>query len=220
MTDFVSARRKMVDNQLMTNSVTDRRLLQAMGQVPRELFVPESRRDLAYIDDAHRLNDARPPRYLMAPASFARLVQLGGVSPADRVLDLGCGAGYSTAVLARLAASVVGVEPDATLAATARANLAGLGYGNAEVLDGAIADGARTRAPFDLILLEGMVDAVPTALFAQLAEGGRLVSVERQGTTGVTHLYVRSGRDVAGRAEFNLTPPALEAAPVTPAFIF
>jgi protein-L-isoaspartate(D-aspartate) O-methyltransferase len=210
----------MVANQLATSSVTDRRLLQVMGEVPREIFVPEGRRDLAYIDEVHRLNAANPPRYLAAPAPFARLVQLAGVMAADRVLDLGCGSGYSTAVFAGLAVNVVGVESDPVLVATARANLGQLGLGNTEIVEGPLESGARARGPFDVILLDGLVDVVPDALFAQLAEGGRLVSVERQGTTGVAHLYVKAGREVASRAEFNVNLPPLEAKPPEPAFVF
>jgi protein-L-isoaspartate(D-aspartate) O-methyltransferase len=220
MPDFVLARRKMVENQLMTNAVTDRRLLGVMGQVPRELFVPEDRRELAYIDDAHRLNAATPPRCLAAPATFARLVQLAGVTGADRVLDLGCGTGYSAAVLAGLAAAVIGVESDPALAAAARTNLAALGIRHAEILVGPLAEGAKARGPYDVILLEGQVDRVPETLFAQLAQGGRLVAVVRQGATGVAELHVKSGRDVAGRAEFNAVLPPLEAPPAEPVFVF
>lgn len=220
MTDFVLARRKMVENQLMTNAVTDRRLLGVMGQVPRELFVPESRRDLAYIDGSHQLNSATPPRCLPAPATFARLVQLAGVTEADRVLDLGCGTGYSAAVLAGLAASVVAVESDSMLAAAARTNLAALGVRHAEILVGPLDEGARARGPYDVILLEGQVDAVPQGLFPQLAHGGRLVVVVRQGATGVAQLHVKSGRGVAGRAEFNAVLPPLEASPAEESFVF
>ena len=122
MTDFAAARKKMVENQLRTSSITDRRLLAVMAQLPREQFVPAERRDLAYIDEGHRLPAAGAPRYLAPPAPFARLVQLADIGSGDRVLDVGCGTGYSAAVLASLAAHVVATESELQLAAAARAN--------------------------------------------------------------------------------------------------
>src|SRR5690606_1584450 len=122
MTDFAQARKAMVDHQLRTRDITDRRLLAAMGKVTREAFVPEARRSLAYVDRPQQLVEEPGGRALRAPTPFARLVQLAGVGANDRVLDIGCGSGYSTAVLAELAAAVVGVEATAALAETARTN--------------------------------------------------------------------------------------------------
>jgi protein-L-isoaspartate(D-aspartate) O-methyltransferase len=220
MTDFAAARKKMVEHQLRTSNVTDRRLLQVMAQLPRELFVPEARRELAYIDESHRLSIAGAPRYLAAPATFARLVQLAGIRTADRVLDIGCGTGYSTAVLASLAEAVVAVECEPALAEAARANLAGLSIGTVLVVEAALEAGDADHAPYDAILLEGAVDRVPGALFAQLAENGRLVALQRQGATAVAHLYVKSGGDVASRADFNAVLPPLVADTGPPPFVF
>lgn len=220
MIDFAAARKKMVENQLRTSSVTDRRLLAVMAQLPRELFVPEQRRELAYIDEAQPLLPAGPQRFLPAPAPFARLVQLAEVDAADRVLDLGCASGYSAAVLARLAARVVAVESDAGLAAAARTNLAALGIGNVEVIEGAVEAGAPHNGLFDVIVLEGAVDAVPPELLSQLAVNGRLVAVESAGNAAVAHLYVRSQTDVAGRPAFNASLPPLRAVQRPPAFVF
>ena len=119
MTDFADARKKMVENQLQTSGITDRRLLAVMAQVPREIFVPEARRGLAYIDEAQPVSASDgTPRYIAPPAPFAKLVPLARVSDGDRVLDLGCASGYSAAVLAELADQVVAVESDAGLVAT------------------------------------------------------------------------------------------------------
>lgn len=208
MTDFERARRVMVENQLRTSNVTDRRVLNAMGRVPREMFVPEPRQGLAYIDESHKLATATgAERFLAAPAPFARLVQLAGVQTKDKVLDLACASGYSTAILADLAASVVGVEADPLLASAALRNLAELGVNNAVITEGPVETGAPNRAPFDVIMLEGAVETVPKALFAQLREGGRLVALISSGRTAVANLFVKAGNDVAARAEFNASLP-------------
>jgi protein-L-isoaspartate(D-aspartate) O-methyltransferase len=220
MTDFVRARKMMVENQLRTSNITDRRVLAVMAQVPRELFVPEGRRDLAYIDEAHRLPAQGSSRYLSAPAPFGRMLQLAGINTSDKVLDLGCGTGYSAAVLAGLVETVVAVESDADLAAAAQSNLAALGITNATVLVGPVELGAAKAGPFDVIVLEGAVDAVPQALLDQLREDGRLVALLRQGATAVANLYVRSGSDVAARAEFNTSLPPLLPENRSPDFVF
>ena len=220
MTDFARARKMMVENQLRTSSITDRRVLAVMAEVPRELFVPEGRRDLAYIDEAHLLPSQGTPRYLSAPATFGRLVQLAGINTGDHVLDLGCGSGYSAAVLANLAVSVVAVESDTGLAAATRANLASLQLHNVTVFEGPVELGAAKHGPFDFIMLEGAVDAVPPALFAQLREDGRLVALLRQGATAVANLYVKSGGDFAARGEFNASLPSLFATNRSPDFVF
>ena len=219
MTDFIYARKKMVENQLRTSGITDHRLLAVMAQVPREDFVPADRRDLAYIDEAHRVG-ADPARYVAAPAPFAKLVQLAGVGSDDKVLDVGCGTGYSTAVLAQLARSVVALEVDPALVAAARANLATVGATNATVVEGALSAGAKAHGPFDVIVLEGAVDAVPEPLLKQLAEGGRLVVLLKRGAAAVAHIFVRSGDDVASRAEFNTTLPTLQVAKPVSEFVF
>jgi protein-L-isoaspartate(D-aspartate) O-methyltransferase len=217
MSDYSRARTVMVDNQLRTSNVTDRRLLAVMGRVPREIFVPENRRVLAYIDEAHPLGG---DRYLAPPAPFARLVQLAEIDEADRVLDIGCGTGYSTAVLAGLAAEVVGVENNAELAAKARANLAELGVGNASIVEAELLAGPKGKGEFDVVLVEGALSAAPESLFAQLRDGGRLVALIRSGPTASANVFVKSGRDVAARAEFNTTLPPLETAKQPPQFVF
>jgi len=220
MIDFAAARRKMVDNQLRTSAITDRRLLAAMLQVPRENFVPAGRRDLAYIDEPHLLTTSGAPRYLSAPAPFGKLVQLANVNTSDKLLDLGCGTGYSAAVLASLCDQVVAVESEPMLAAAARLNLLALGLDNAAVVEGPIENGARGQGPFDVIVLEGAVEVVPEALLAQLADGGRLVALIRQGAAAAAHIFVKSGRDVASRTEFNTTLPPLPGGEAPAEFVF
>jgi protein-L-isoaspartate(D-aspartate) O-methyltransferase len=122
-------------------------------------------------------------------------------------------------VLAALAARVVAIDDQADLVALARENLAALSVANATVIETPVAGGAPAEAPFDVIVVEGLVDAAPAALFGQLADGGRLVVLIRGGATAVANLFVKSGNDVAGRAEFNANLPALNA-PAGDEFIF
>jgi protein-L-isoaspartate(D-aspartate) O-methyltransferase len=220
MTDFARARTVMVDTQLRTSDVTDRRILGVMGRVPRENFVPAAWRDLAYIDEEIPIGTGTPPRHLSAPAPFARLVQLADISDTDDVLLLGCGTGYSAAVVGGLAAHVVAIEPDATLAGEARTNLAAIGAGNVDVRTGTIEGGGAAKGPFDVIVLETVVPEVPKGLLAQLKDHGRLVALIGSGMTAVAHVFVRSGRDIAGRADFNARLPALSGPPAGDTFIF
>lgn len=217
MVDFERARQVMVDNQLRTSNVTDRRLLAAMGAIAREDFVPPARRGLAYIDETHDLGHGRA---MSAPAPFAKLIQLAEIEPTDAVLDLGAGLGYSTAVLAQLAHEVVGVESDAGLAAEAQKALAATGIGNVEIVVSGFDDVQPHAKGFDVIVLEGTVDNVPQGLFKLLRDGGRLVAMMRRGPTAVAHVFVKSGDTVNSRAEFNTSLPPLTA--VTPAdeFVF
>jgi len=215
MADFATARLKMVDNQLRTSGVTDHRILAATGAVRREAFLPADRAALAYADVSHPLGSGR---YLGAPAPFAKLLQLAEIAATDRVLDVGAGTGYSTAVLAQLGATVTGLEMDAGLAETARANLEDVG--NADIVVGSFDGAGLPHEHFDVIILEGAVTAEPTPLFHLLREGGRLVALIAGGGPAVAHVFVRSGGEVAGRSEFNTSLPPLAEAPRIEAFVF
>jgi protein-L-isoaspartate(D-aspartate) O-methyltransferase len=219
MTDFEHARRAMVDNQLRTSGITDRRILGVMGEVPRELFVPEARRTLAYIDEAHAL-PGPAGRSIPAPAPFARLLQLAEIDSTDAVLDVGAGTGYSAVVIAGLAAAVTALESDASLAARARENLAQLGVSTVTVTQGPLLDGAPTHGPFDVIMLEGAVAKVPDSLLSQLKEGGRLVALVRTGASASANVFVRNGDEFAPRVEFNTTMPPLTRETPTESFVF
>lgn len=198
MLSFQDARTKMVDCQLRTTDVTNPVILDAMGAVERERFVPEARKALAYIDEDIALNGSR---FLMEPSPFAKLLQLANPQPGDKILIVGAGTGYSAAIAASFAASVTALECDGALAAQARANLAGVE--NIVIAEGPLEAGWKTAAPYDVILVEGAVSAAPEKLFAQLAEGGRLVEVSGTGNAGVANLHVNTGGRVSGRRGFN-----------------
>ena len=195
---FEALRVKMVDGQLRTTDVTSHPVLDAFLAVPREMFVPQAKQDMAYIDADIALGNAR---FLMEPSPLAKLIQLAEVKSTDTVLVIGCATGYGAAILARIAAKVVAVEEESALMDIAKANAAE----NIEFVSGSLSAGAAAKGPFNVILIEGAVDTVPAALFAQLADGGRLVAVEGEGLSGVARVYVKSGKTVSARRGFNLS---------------
>ncbi|MEL4374064.1 protein-L-isoaspartate O-methyltransferase family protein [Brucella cytisi] len=202
--DFQDLRTKMVDNQIRTTDVTDLAVIDAFLTVPREAFVPAARQVLAYIDEDQLLeSEGKQPRYLMEPSPFAKLVQLARIKNTDVVLDVGCGTGYSAAILSQLAGSVIGLESDSLLLAAATARLAEFGYDNVVIVSGELQTGYPSEAPYDVIVIEGAVDFVPDALLSQLKDGGRLVAVEGRGNAGVARIYVKENGVASGRGVFN-----------------
>lgn len=215
--DFSLQRVKMVDGQLRTTDVTDIALLTAMGTLPREEFVPSRRRALSYIDEDI---EVAPGRYIMEASPFAKLVQLARVRPSDFVLDVGCGTGYSSAVLSRLAGSVIGLESDPDLENSATETLARLGCDNVAIVSGSLAKGCPDQGPFDVIVLQGAVDFVPDELTAQLKDGGRLVAIVGHGNAGKATLFVSENGIVSSRAAFNAAVKPLPEFSREPTFEF
>ncbi len=217
MADFAAARQHMVDSQIRTNKVFGSVLVAALSETPREIFVPEPMRAVAYVDEDI---DCGNRRHLMEPMVFARLVEMLDVAPDDIVLDLGCGSGYSSAILARLASTVVAVEADAALAQAAQANLARLGLDNAVVVEAPLDAGYPDQAPYNAILLGGAVPEIPLALTDQLADGGRLGAVVRSsGGVGRAVLATRIGEVVSRRAVFDANTPMLPGFEVAQGFV-
>ena len=213
--DFTALRNRMVDNQLRTTDVTNHAVLSAFLSVPREIFVPAAKQELSYLDTDVDLGNGR---YVMEPSPLAKLIQLAEIKTSDVVLVIGTGTGYGAAIVGQLAKSVIAIEEDAGLAAEAGRTLAAVGARNVEVMTGALIGGAKSKAPFDVIIIEGAVDTVPESLTAQLAEGGRLVAVEGVNLTGVARVHVKSGNSVSARRGFNLAIKPLAAFRAVPAF--
>ena len=166
----------MVESQIRPNKVRGERLLDVLGALPREMFVPPPLAGIAYIDENVQVG---PGRYLIEPMVLARLIEEANVKADDRVLDIAPATGYSTAVLASLAREVVAVESDPGLVTQAVGNLDRLQIRNAALQLGPLAEGWKATAPYDVILINGSVEILPDALTAQLAEGGRLMAVMR-----------------------------------------
>jgi protein-L-isoaspartate(D-aspartate) O-methyltransferase len=159
MLNFTTARTNMVESQIRPNKVTDPRLIEALESLPREDFVPEALRSVAYVDRSLKVGEER---CILDPMIFARLVQAADPQPSDLVLDIACASGYSSAVLACLAGTVVAVESDASLVEAANAVLTKLGIDNAVVVEGDLSSGYAKQGPYDVILING--------------DGGRLVT--------------------------------------------
>jgi protein-L-isoaspartate(D-aspartate) O-methyltransferase len=210
MIDFAAARRMMVDGQVRTADVTDLRLLAAMLDMPRERFFPEDRQSLTYLDvDAVVSETGQPVRRTLKPMVLGKLIQAAGVVETDRLLDIGCATGYSTALLSRLAASVVALEQDAGLARRATEALNALGISNAKVVVGPLARGWPEEGPYDVIVVQGAVENLPQALIQQLANGGRLACVLGSGPAAKAMLYRMSDGEFSGRPVFDAAAPAL-----------
>ena len=205
--NFEQARTKMVDNQIRPNDVTDHAILSAFLSVPREEFVDENKRDLAYLDRDHRISSGQ--RYMLNPAMLAKLVQLAGVEQDDVILQIGAGTGYTPALLSVLASSVVAIEEEEELAGQANENLTRLGYANVAVLQGPFAEGCAREAPFDVIFVDAGLEIVPHAWFDQLAEGGRLIAVLGHGNAARAMIYTKRSGLVGAVSEFNCAAPVL-----------
>lgn len=219
MTDFVLARRNMVDGQLRPNRVTNAQLLAAIGDLPRERFLPAGLQSVAYADDDVPLGKGR---FLMEPMVLARLIQTLQPLPEDKALVVASGPGYGAALLARLVKAVVAVEADAGLAGSAEQTLRNLGITNVQHVVGRMEEGCAAQASYDVILIEGAVQTVPPAILEQLAERGRLGTViaAPTGMLGVAHLMVKDGGVASGRPLFDAGTPPLPGFAAPPRFAF
>ena len=206
MTDYASARHAMVDCQVRPSDVTRYAIIDAMLWAPRELFVPKSRRDVAYAGAEISL---APGRVLLEPRTFAKMLEVAAIGSDDLVLDLAPGSGYSTAVIARMAEAVIAIESDPDLAGRARSVLAELEVDNAVVSQGDPAAGDAAHGPYDVIMINGAVESVPDGLIAQLKVGGRLVALFRQGGVGQCCLLTRAAGGISRRYVFDADAPVL-----------
>lgn len=192
MSDFSTARQKMVDGQVRPSDVTDLRIIDAMLAVPREEFVPASQRAMAYLDlDL----EVAPNRFLIKPVVLARMLQASDVKATDKVLVVGCPTGYAAAVIAQFAGQVTSAA-------------------------GMPADGDAANGPYDLIVLAGATEVVPTGLYKQLAPGGQLVGVFALTKPARAVLVTHSHEDFGSRPLFDATAPVLPGMEKLPAFVF
>lgn len=217
MTDFTAARTMMVDTQVRPADVTKFPIIHAMLTVPREEFVPRSRRDTAYVGENIDLGGSR---VVLEPRTFAKMLDGLDVRPDDLVLDIGPAFGYSTAVLSRLAEAVVAVEEDATLAREAEQALSEWGADNAAIVEGPLAEGAPKHGPYDAIVVEGAVQRVPEGLLGQLKEGGRIACLFQESGLGVCRIGHCMDGHVSWRYAFNAGAPILPGFGAQRTFVF
>ena len=221
MFDAAAARRLMVDGQIRTADVTNPNLIAAMQAIPREQFVPAAMADQAYRDGDVSLGQGRA---LLRPIVLGKLIQGADVRPGDQVLVIGCGTGYSAAVLAHMGAAVVALEEDADLARRAEialaGTLAGMGAAQVTVVRGRLTAGWPAAAPYDLILVDGAIEVAPDALGRQLKPNGRLAAVFGRGPATKAMIYRPIEGHLVGRPIFDATARLLPGFAAPPAFVF
>lgn len=200
MSDFKALRTVMVDTQVRPSDVTRYPVIGAMLEVPREAFVPDALQGAAYADTAIDLGAGRA---MLEPRIFAKLLDALEIGAGELVLDLGCGMGYSAAVIARIADFVVAVEQDEALAGEAETRLGGAGVDNVAVMAGPLAEGAARHGPYDAIVVEGAVEMLPAALTDQLKEGGRIAAIFTEGRSADRVGALRIGQKHDGRVDWH-----------------
>jgi protein-L-isoaspartate(D-aspartate) O-methyltransferase len=217
MPDFEARREAMVDTQVRPSDVTRLPIMEALLAVPREEFVPVNLREAAYIGENLPLG---PGRTILEPRTFAKMLEAVDLGPGDLVLDLGCGLGYSAAVMARMADAVAAVEEIDGMASEALATLAEQGVDNVVVETAPLTDGAPQHGPYDAIVIEGAVEQIPGTILDQLKEGGRIVALFAEGKLGVARIGYKIEGAVSWRFLFNASAPVLPGFARAPEFEF
>jgi protein-L-isoaspartate(D-aspartate) O-methyltransferase len=216
--DYAAARLNMVENQIRTNNVIDPAVTRALAEIPRENFLPKPMRGFAYVDDDL---DVGGGRFIIEPLILARLIGGAGIKPSDVVLNIGDATGYATAVLSKLAQTVVAVECDGEWVGRAGQALNDRGVDNAAVVQGPLEQGYGAQAPYDVIVFSGAVTEIPPAICRQLADGGRLVAVvDPVPGVGKGTLVVRVGDTFGRRILFDAATPLLPGFVPKPKFVF
>ncbi len=217
MIDFAAAREAMVDCQVRPSDVTRFPIIEAMLAVPREAFLPEAQRPIAYLGEHIPI---APGRVLLDPRVFAKMLDAINVGPTDLVLDIGAGYGYSSAVLARMSEAVIALEELPELAGAAEALLSEHSVDNAIVEAGPLAAGVPGQGPFDAIFVEGGVDVIPEAITDQLKMGGRIVAIFLEGRGGQARLGIKMDHGISWRRVFDASAPKLSGFESAKAFVF
>jgi protein-L-isoaspartate(D-aspartate) O-methyltransferase len=220
MSGFSTARLKMVDGQVRTNDVTDRRILDAMLTVPREAFVPASRQALAYLDLDLDVSEGSAKRFLIKPQLIGKLLQAAEIGEGDNVLVVGCATGYLAALTAKLARQVTATESDSALVAKAKDAFAAIGLTNVTCKAAACAEGDPAAAPYDVIILNGATEVTPDGLFGQLREGGRLVGISAESRPSRAIIVTRTHGEFGHRPLFDAAAPVLPGLERAAAFVF
>jgi protein-L-isoaspartate(D-aspartate) O-methyltransferase len=219
--DFQTARAAMVESQIRPNGVRNPRIINAFATTPRELFVPENMKPLAYIDEALRIepDSGGRPRFLLPPMILARLLEYGEPGPSDKVLVIGAATGYSAAVLAKLCGQVWALEESDALTERMQACLQAAKSAEVHIVRGPLNRGYEPEQPYDLILLDGFAAEEPRGLFGQLAEGGRLLALIGGRWHGQAHVFTKSSGVVSGRPVFDASGEILPGFEAQPQFV-
>lgn len=206
MTDYTARRTMMVDTQVRPSDVTKFPIIDAMLSVPRQAFVPDSRREAAYVGENLDIGGGR---IMLEPRTLAKMLEVLDIQPDHIALDIACGLGYSTAVLAQMCDFVVAVEDDESRAQEAQGILSQNGIDNAAVMAGVLTDGSEKSGPYDIIIVQGGVEKISDTILDQLREGGRIACVFVEGTLGVARVGHKIDGVVNWRFAFNANAPVL-----------
>ena len=215
--DFSTARHNMVESQIKPNRVTDVVLMNAMADIPREIFVPKALQGIAYVDEAIEIGEGR---HLMEAWVLARLLEAAEINTQDVALLIGCASGYEAAVLSYLAATVVALESNKALLKRASESLEELAIDTVVIVEGNLRDGFERQAPYDVILINGAVPVVPEHLGWQLAEGGRMIAIIGEGSYGKGTILTRHSDTFTARDIFDAGTPSLPGFEQSPSFSF
>jgi protein-L-isoaspartate(D-aspartate) O-methyltransferase len=213
----IEVRQAMISGQLLPNRITDERVIEALTSVSREFFVPKALKGVAYVDEEI---EVAPGRFIMEPMVLAKLVMAANIKKTDVVLEIGCATGYSSAVLAHLANTVVAVEEDKELSTKADEYLQECGADNVVVLCCANSEGVKKQGPFQVIFINGGVEELPQTLIGQLAEGGRMVFVRVENGVGHGHIITKDGKNIDGRDLFDANVEILPGFKKEAQFVF
>jgi protein-L-isoaspartate(D-aspartate) O-methyltransferase len=217
MTDYKTARTAMVDCQIRPSDVTKYPIIEAFLTIPREAYVPADKRAIAYAGDHIDLGHGRT---LLDARIFAKMLDKLNVQPDELVLDIGCGLGYSTAILAKMAEAVVAVESNADMATEASSTLSAQSVDNAFVVQGDLTAGNAKNGPYDVIILQGSAEEIPAALIDQLKDGGRICALFRDGNNGACRIGYKSHGKLSWRTVFNAEAPLIAGFETKPEFTF
>lgn len=206
MSPYSARRVMMVDTQVRPHDVTKFPIIEAMLAIPREVYVPSAKREAAYMGENLALGGNR---VMLEARTLGKMLDALDIQPGEVVLDLGCGLGYSSAVIARMAGAVVAVEEDESLAAEAQAVLAAEGVDNVTVVAGPLSAGCAKSGPYDAIAVQGGVETLPQDLLNQLKDGGRIAALFMDGPLGAMKVGHKTGGKVVWRFAFNAAAPVI-----------
>ena len=206
MSDFATRRTMMVDTQVRPSDVTKYPIIDAMLSVPRENFVPTGLREAAYMGENIDLDGGR---VVLEPRTLAKMLDALDIGPDELVLDVACGYGYSSAVIARMAQAVVALEEDESMVGEAQEALMDAGADNVVVHEGRLTEGAQEHGPYDVLVVQGAVAQLPDALISQLKDGGRAAALFMDGALGEVRVGYKMDGRMTWRAAFNAGAPVL-----------